>query len=453
MALGDGVPVDLDDPGATAVETRTGRRGIVWFGLFVAGLSMAIMWPGLTGGFVFDDWGYLNETQQGDWWRSSITDVTNPIFRPVLLGFIELQHTLFGSRPLPFHLVAFLLLLVCGVLMYRLTLRLHVDEWGARIAGAVIVLHAAMVWPIAWTSAVSSLLALALSLGVCLLLAEPEPSIRAAVAAVALFLIAIFTREVVAGLPLVVVLLRLTLLPGPLARRVVRAARPTLGLWAVLVAYGLLRIISGAGSDGGAYEVRLGGQAVLNLLTLMKIASNAPSLPFSRSQRILAVAIWVVLVVLVIVAARAGRTQGVAGLAWFLIGVAPVVPLFRQLMVPYYLDFALPGLALVVGVAFAEIARRIPGRWATAMGLVAVISLAGLSLSLAEDSLGPLTSKAARAERLEAQIRRAYPDPPEGSTIVVQDVDGASALVTVDGDMFRVIYDDPSLQVVFRPTD
>lgn len=438
-------------------EGEAARRSVpdLVFGAVLAVASFVVMWPGIRFPFVFDDWKYLNETQQADWWHAGIADPTSPVFRPVLLVSIGVQQLVFGDHPLLFHIVAFLGLLGIGWLMHRFVLRLGIGSWGARAAAAMIVLHTAMVWPIAWTSAISSLMSMALALGVCLRLARAEPSKRDVIVATALFVVALFTREIIAGLPLIVFLFRAVQthdapeLTNP-KERIGRALRPTLPLWVVLAAYGVFRLLVGVDATGGPYEQKIGREAVDNLWSLMRTASAAPSLPFSGSQRLLAAAIWFALVVVLVIAAARGRLHGLVGLIWFFVGVAPVVGLFRQLMVPYYVDFALLGLALAVGVAFDEVTRWVPSRVGVLVGAACIVALVGSGVREASDSLGPLQSKRACADRLIAQVERDYPDPDEGSTIVVKAPGDCNAeLSTVDGDLFRVLYDDPDLEVEF----
>lgn len=436
------IEVGVEDAGAWPRWTRA-------WAVLIAALSALVMWPGIRFGFVFDDWGYLHDTQTARWWDSSIAHPTSPIFRPILLLAIGVQQAVFGDRPLLFHLVAWLLLLGVGVLMARLTRQLGVGVYGALGAGTFLVLHHAMVSPIAWTSALSSLIGMALALVVCRRLTRVDVTRRDQVIAGVVFALALVTREVVVGLPLVVIALRFWSVDRGAPDRLRRALAASVPLWATLGVYAVARLAVGIHASG-PYEQRLGRSALDNLLTLMKIASSAPSLPISRSQRIGALVIWVVLIALVALAARRGRPLGLAGLVWFLLGVAPIVGLHNQTMVPYYLDAALLGLAVAVGVVIDDLAANLPQRVLVPVLGVVTVAFAVVGVSLATDSLGYLLPKRNCADALRARVEAEYPHPKPRSMIEVPD-DPRARLVTVDGDLFRVVYDEPDLRIRYVP--
>ncbi len=129
----------------------------------------------------------------------------------------------------------------------------------------------------------------------------------------------------------------------------------------------------------------------------------------------------------------------------------PVTFLAAHNMSYYYIDFALPGLALAVGTVFEWIADALPDRGRVGFAAGCLILLVALSSYTARQELHVyLEVFADRTGQLIDQAKQDNPHPSKGSTMHRaerrHDVHDTCSL---DGDLYRVIFHDPSLKVTF----
>lgn len=121
--------------------------------MLIAGLLAAVYWGGLSGGFFFDDipnllvapgvqlealtWSALQQA-----WTSG---TAGPLGRPVAMLSFALNYYVFGFNPFAFKLTNLLIHVLCGVLVYVVTLHLvtdvstdrHADQQANRCAAVV----------------------------------------------------------------------------------------------------------------------------------------------------------------------------------------------------------------------------------------------------------------------------------------------------------------------------
>jgi hypothetical protein len=143
--------------------------GIVTVGVVII-VSVLTWTSALRRPFLNDDWSYLNVVQQPGWWHSStVWNPKNGLYRPVLFLWFGLLHSLFGLHPFAYHLATLAVVLLVGFLIWRIAIAVGLTR-GALVAGVVVVLHAAVGYPLSWTAAASSPISVAFALGAILLL-------------------------------------------------------------------------------------------------------------------------------------------------------------------------------------------------------------------------------------------------------------------------------------------
>ena len=447
----------FDDEAAAVQKTALGawsRAAIAVFGL--ACLMAVVFASAARLPLLADDYAYLDVVQRPGWWHSSSTtwDVGGTPFRPVLHLWFGLLNQLFGLRPLPFHIASGFLVLVGGVMAGLVARRLGLRA-GAYVATAFYCLHASMTTPIGWASAANSPLATALALGALYCMLRPHLRRVDVVASCALFLVALTTREVVAVVPAILVVTRYLVEPErPRLVRLKCSLCASLPLWFVLVAYAVVRRLAGFEAATGPYEQRLTSRGLTNLGRLMQIATDLEPFGNARAYSAFVAGFWIALVGLCALAAlRSHRSQGLVGLTWALLGVLPVIFLTAHAMAYYYIDFALAGLAIAAGTAFEWIADSLTARIRIGFAAGCLAALVALSFYTARrQERAKLRLWAAATAVLVDQARRDNPHLTKGSTIAVgTDAEHLKAAVylTAGGRLFRVIYDDPSLEVVY----
>ncbi len=415
-------------------------------------LTTIVFIPALRLPLLADDYNFILRGRVPGWWHSSATwDFGTTIFRPIPLIWIgTLDHT-FGIHPLRYHIASTALLVGAGVVVAMIARRLGLGI-GAYAAAGVYCLHASMAAPVGWAAAVNSPLATLLSLTAVYILLRPRIRPVGVVAACVLFAVALMTREVVAVAPAILLMTRYLVETAPdwrvRARRALFAAAP---LVFVLIAYGAVRRLAGFSSSSGPYAQKLSSRGLTNLGRLMQIATDVDGFASARGYTAFVTLFWVVLIGLCILAAwRGHRPQGVIGILWAFVGVLPVVFLAVHAMDFYYVDYALPGIALAVGTLVQWAVDELPDRAGIALATVCLALFVAVSANTERKELdAKLRHETRHAQLIIGRVKRQYPSPPKGSTIIVREAPGN--YLTANGNAFRVIYNDPTLNVLFVP--
>ncbi len=481
---------DTIEAASRAAGERRARASVLLFFVGLAGVAAVVFWPSISTGFFEDDFGYLNATLGPSWWRSGFFwDFSSQVLRPVTVLGIGLQREVFGFHPLPFHLVALGMLVGIGALLYLVSRRLRLGRVGACAAAAVVVLHTTNGWTLSWTASTSSFYAELLCLAVIWCIAVPRPGRRGWTAAVVLYALALLSREVSMALPFIAVLVRWYVVAGrgPDGTAVEGAApdgdggispwaRLRAALREVVPLFVVLGVFLAARFGASAYaKSKPEVPRVVPLLNWTSFSDAFPDIPrhvhdlavlgaspvrssmdlaglhFPVAVVVVAVLVWAAIIALTIVDARRGRWLAAVGLGWFLVGIAPAIFLQPGITYGNYTDLALPGLALAIGALVQPRVASIPVRLRPVAAVAGVAVLAVVAWHGGNCLVQPPPPLITRATQLEAWARRTYPDPAPGSTIVVADAQPNDVLWTSNGDLFRAMYDDPSLRVEFRP--
>ncbi|MEZ5320978.1 MAG: hypothetical protein R2698_02640 [Microthrixaceae bacterium] len=459
----------------TRPDTRRSARSVVTGAFFVllAGLAFVAFAPSARVGFFADDFGYLNSTLGPRWYASKqIWDLSGQVLRPVTVIAIGVQHDLFAFRPFAFHLVALLLVVGEGGWIWLLARRLDIGEFGALTAAAVLVLHTTQGYLVMWTAATSSLYAVHFGLALVWLCAVPSLSRRRMAGATGLLLLALLSREICLVLPAIVTLVRWQLGSGRWWQRMRTALRETRILWLVLGGFVLTRVVAATWArtlpvdpnrlvpilDTSGFRRAL-PDSPTHLRDLLVLATSPfrftlgpDGLAFPGWVVLSAALIWAVVCGLLVREFRAGRPLALVAMGWFLVGLVPPTLLQPEPTYVNYIDLALPGLALAVGVGFDRLLAGRSVRIRTAVGAVGLAMLTWVAFNGGNTLVKPPPAIISRPAQIIEQLRGEYPDgPPRGSTVVIDHTRGEDYLWTSKGDLARVLFDDPTLVVEFDP--
>ena len=438
---------------SSSPPSHPNRTSAFVIGLTIAATAVAfvIVWAKAIGRpFVDDDWAYLNTVQHPGWWHSSeIWSPSRGLYRPVLFVWFGLLHSVAGLHPLPYHLATATVALLVGVLTWRIGVAAGL-YYGAVVAGAVALLSPVVEYSVSWTAAASSPISVAFALGAILVLVGRPTTVPRSITAAFLLLLGLLTREVVIVAPTAVIAISWAR-PGGTLKDGFRRSIP---LWIADMAYLVVRAVSGARDPPGPYHLGIDSKVLTNVFSLIARTADLPVGSFHLRDLASGV-LWLLIGAMLYWALLHRRFVVLAGLVWFGIGLLPVIPLVNHAPEPYYIDFALPGLAIAIGAAFEQIADPLPNKYAIAIGIVLVLAvgLAGRAYSefqYVREMGGDITA----TQRVVAQVDAAYPPGPSGPELIVVHDDHSLRVqhnVTSDGNLFRVIFHDPSLQVRFEP--
>ncbi len=231
------------------------------------------------------------------------------------------------------------------------------------------------------------------------------------------------------------------------------ALRRSLPLWVVDIAYLALRAGSGASDPPGLYHEQVSSRAVNNFFSLTLKASDVAGV--SAQTRSLVIA-GLVLFMVGVLAWSLSRRQYilVGGLVWFVIATVPVICLVNHAMESYYIDFALPGLALAFGAACEMVVEALPGSFAILAGLVLLVTLGLVGHAVSNiEFTHEYGSDTKETQQLLAQARKKDSHPTGPTFIVVRTaLTGADARAVIQGgDLFKVEFHDPALRVLVLP--
>ncbi|MGH7951101.1 MAG: tetratricopeptide repeat protein [Limisphaerales bacterium] len=121
--------------------------------LFVA-LILAVYWPAVRGGFIWDDDAYVTNnpllTAPDGWQRIWFSAERQSQFFPLVFTTLRLEYALWGLNPLGYHLVNVLLHAANAMLVWIVLRKLAVP--GAWIAAALFAFHPVQVESVAWVT-------------------------------------------------------------------------------------------------------------------------------------------------------------------------------------------------------------------------------------------------------------------------------------------------------------
>ncbi|MGD8328135.1 MAG: hypothetical protein PVJ49_01785 [Acidobacteriota bacterium] len=385
------------------------------------GLSLLAYAPVAGAGFQSDDFRWLWHARIGGWVDvGRIFTETLGFYRPFtqLLWSFDLWRA--GGDPFAFFVTNFALHLLVLVLFAFFARRLLADP---AAAGAAVMLaalsHHTNNMAVIWISGRGALLGSAAALAALWLWdrwCRQEAGVVAWLGACAATAVGLGAYEAVVGVPLLMALM-IPYRGG--GRRPMISAMGPLALWAP---YLVMRLAVGARqpwSAGEGYSYRL--------------AAVLPNLAEYLGRALAVAAVLFAVVLIAALAARCGasvaraardgaRPVAAFGIAWFLIGLLPALPVVARSNL--YVYFAALGLDLVAGATLVSAWRRLHReRRSAARVVVVVTTLAVLLLwpPFAWSRNGRLAGQARLAMSAIADMRQAVPRPGDGECIALVD--------------------------------
>ena len=262
-------------------------------------------------------------------------------------GYFAVALRVFGTNPFPYHLVNMLVHSLNVALVFLLA-----RHWSGRVLVATLaagLFATSHVYATALIQVVGleELLALAFTLLALLVFDAGRP--RRVLAACGLFAMALLSKEGALLMPLV---LLLPLPPAADGRRRLAGVGALLGVSIVYVGAFVATTGSFAVHQGEAYAARYGTNLFHSLMTYVTWVANfhdaTPDLASGISLDAWRAALWIIGAMVALAAAAWRRpTLVVAGLAWFVLALAAVLPYVNH-SYAFYLYPALPGVAIAI---------------------------------------------------------------------------------------------------------
>lgn len=348
----------------------------------------------------------------------------------MLVGWFGLMEGLFGLDPLGYHVASLVVLGGAAVAVYLLCRELGLSPWGAAVAALVYGTHASLALVSAWVSAVNSPLAVLFSTA-AVTVALRRQTWKGGIAATTLILLALGSREI-AVIPAFGVLIMLVARDGigALRSHVGRLA-PVLVPSAVFV---VLRATLVDTSPADPYHLSVGWHMRDNLVDLVRHITRT-GLPVADHPALL---IWDVVVCGTVVVLALRSPMARAGLLWALAALVPAALLINHAAAPYYTDMALVGLGLVVGL-------RCKGPWVGPAMVCGLLVVGLIAMPRARDRL----FQNRIVERTEVLLATVDQSAIEGNVLIVRSGCPQDESFSRQGDLFRVVFDRPDLEVRF----
>jgi hypothetical protein len=422
----------------------------------------------LSAPFFADDYLFLDQTRLRSLTAALLSpDPIGNFLRPVSR---QLWFWILGAAtresPLAFHLANLALFFAILILMYALVRR-RLGPWPALVGVSFLAVHHAADVPLLWASGSQDLLAVAGTLGAILLFVQGRR-----LASALLMAMALLSKETVVLAPFVAALM---------ARRPrepwTTTARRAWPLFATLAAWVVAYFLTVRRRPAMALEVHVGLTGVP--AAFLHLIQTAVGLEWSHDPAVLVgPPLVLILVAVAIVAgpgafpgARGRTAEGVGergtsaearreairiGVAWALLGAAPVIAVAAIWSAYYYL-FALCGVALALS---ALVASR--PAWVGLMLVMGVGWAAHQTRELSEFATapGPWTAQSHVSRHyLERgmntarvyldQLLEARPHLPPRSTLYFTGMPAQVAFQTADGPLLRWAYRDTSVRSYF----
>jgi hypothetical protein len=263
--------------------------------------------------------------------------------------YFALALRVFGTNPVPYHLLNWLLHGLNVALLFGLARRWGASTAGAAVAAATFGASRLLEVVLLQAVGVGELLSLTGALGMFLALDANRP--RRVLLASLGFGATLLCKEGVLLLPLLVLL---PLPPrAPIGARA-RATAALLGVSGVFLAAFALAHGRATALGGDAYATAFGLNVFHNLMTygawMVNVSRLVPDLPAIVDFQAWRTGLFV-MVVLVGATVLRRSSASVAGLLWFLLALAPVLPLLHHSYLQYaYAAFA--GVAIVLGTGW-----------------------------------------------------------------------------------------------------
>ena len=146
---------------STASKPPRSRTSVFFGAAFFLALSFAVFWPSLRGDFLWDDDVLLTNNvhlRSVEGLKAIWLGQETPDYFPLTLTAFWVQWRLWGMDPLGYHAFNVLLHALCGILVWRVLLRLKIP--GAFIGAALFTAHPVAVASVAWIAELKNTLSL-----------------------------------------------------------------------------------------------------------------------------------------------------------------------------------------------------------------------------------------------------------------------------------------------------
>ena len=347
-----------------------------------------------------------------------------------------------GSNPVPYLAVNWGLHGLNVALVFLLVRRMGGGIMAASLAAGLFGTSRLYYSALAQAVGVGDHMALCLTLVACTALTFTGR--WAMLCAVLSFAAALLSKESVLLIPLSFLLLNH---PGVSWRDRIRRV----GLVALIGVAWMLYLVATTRSTifgGRAYERGLGSNLIEALVTYgqwsVDLVGATPDLPPGGLSAV-GVGVWTALVLgVTFTATRTRRWLPLVGLAWWLLGVAPVLPLLHQRNA-YYLLAPLVGLGIAIGAALEVALGKLPRKAAATSAAITVVALLGHAyvndrllerrireplyegVDMARD---PFIRKVKIVRRVSESVGSEYGSRPARLVIVTPPIEGTSGFFT-----------------------
>jgi tetratricopeptide (TPR) repeat protein/uncharacterized membrane protein len=304
--------------------------------------------------------------------------------------YFQMMNSVFGLEPRPYHWASLGLHALNAVLVYALARCWARSRLVATVAALLFAALDLSFTAVYWISGIQDLLATCFMLVAALIwVAGIHKGWPAAALSAAALGLSLLSKET--GLLLPGALFLLTWASGRWSRRMLVMLTPHLAIAASAVVLLIVQNSGGGGTE--AYGIGVTFGLVHNLATY--IAWTAEVLrPFKDRLAMIDYRAWKtalpavsLLCVLLLTSRGKPRRMYLAALGWYVLMIAPVLPLLQHTYL-YYLYPAAPGVALLAGVAAQRLTLGLSSKfhssgapigWALSIGLTAAICAAGIA--------------------------------------------------------------------------
>lgn len=342
--------------------TRAARAARILYWLLPILFCIAIYWRGMRIWFAQDDFAWLNLRNHVTDFRSFLWALFAPLAQGTIRpfserGFFMLFSWLFGLRALPYRLFVFLNQFLNIVLVMLVTRRLTRSDLAAFVAPLLWIANAGLVIPMAWTSCYNEVQCTTfLLLSFYFFMRYTEEGERKFYwAQWVTFILGFGALEIMVVYPAIAAAYALFF-----ARRYLRSTVP---LFAASAVYAMVHRLAGPRQENFYYEMSFHVRTLLSTLwQYSKILLGEPAFFISKHWPAwagYAVVDLLVASILGFVAWQAWKRQFLPLflLSWFLIVLAPLVPLHNH-VTDYYLFVPAIGVAMLAAHALSLAWKR-----------------------------------------------------------------------------------------------
>jgi tetratricopeptide (TPR) repeat protein len=237
-------------PPVAAAPVMARPRFPAWLAAVLLALATVLAYlPAWRAGFLWDDYQYITENatlrSAGGLAQIWVNPAATAQYYPLVFTSFWLEHHLWGTNPLGYHVVNVLLHALAAILLWRVLARLRLP--GAWLAAAIFALHPVAVESVAWAQERKNVLSAVFYFGAALAWLRwlgPEADGRGQIRgsprwyffALALFIAALFSKTAVCSLPAAMLLV----IWWKRGRVTMRDVRPLLPFFIAGLALGLV---------------------------------------------------------------------------------------------------------------------------------------------------------------------------------------------------------------------